>query len=64
MKTDFQVLKLTFYACNFEQAFCPLHKLLLRDLNNTNILSIKLIKQQSIKFLGVKIWNEIPVNIR
>jgi len=27
MKTDFQVLKLKFYACNFKQAFYPLHKL-------------------------------------
>jgi len=27
VKTDFQVLKLNFYACNFKQAFYPLHKL-------------------------------------
>jgi len=25
-KTDFQVLKFKFYACNFKQAFYPLHK--------------------------------------
>jgi len=27
MKTDFQVLKLKFHACNIKQAFYPLHKL-------------------------------------
>jgi len=27
VKTDFQVLKLKFHACNFKQAFYPLHKL-------------------------------------
>jgi len=27
MKTDFQVLKLKFYACNFKQAFFLPHKL-------------------------------------
>jgi len=26
-KTDFQVLKLKFHACNFKQAFYPHHKL-------------------------------------
>jgi len=26
VKTDFQVLKLKFHACNFKQAFCLLHK--------------------------------------
>jgi len=33
-KTDFQVLKLKFHACNFKQAFYPLQKLLLsRDFD-------------------------------
>jgi len=27
VNTDFQVLKLKFYACNFKQAFYPLHRL-------------------------------------
>jgi len=27
VKTDFQVLELKFHACNFKQAFYPLHKL-------------------------------------
>jgi len=27
VKTDFQVLKLKVYDCNFKQAFYPLHKL-------------------------------------
>jgi len=27
LKTDFQVLKLKFHACNFKQAFYPLYKL-------------------------------------
>jgi len=27
VKTDFQLLKLQFHACNFEQAFYSLHKL-------------------------------------
>jgi len=27
VKTDFQVLKLKFHACNFKQAFYPFHKL-------------------------------------
>jgi len=26
-KTNFQVLNLKFYACNFKQTFYPLHKL-------------------------------------
>jgi len=26
VKTDFQVLKFKFHACNFKQAFHPLHK--------------------------------------
>jgi len=30
VKTDFQVSKLKFYACNFKHAFYPLHKLLYR----------------------------------
>jgi len=25
VKTNFQVLKLKFHACNFKHAFCPLH---------------------------------------
>jgi len=27
VKMDFQLLKLKFHACNFKQAFYPLHKL-------------------------------------
>jgi len=27
VKTDFEVIKLKFHACNFKQAFYPLHKL-------------------------------------
>jgi len=30
VKTDFQVLKLKFHACNFKQAFYPLHKTIYR----------------------------------
>jgi len=44
LKTDFQVLKLKFHACNFKQAFYPLHKLycISCDFDNTKILLYKL----------------------
>jgi len=39
VKRNIKVLKLKFLACNFKQAFYPLHKLyILCDLDNTKIL--------------------------
>jgi len=46
VKTDFYVLKLKFYACNFKQAFYPFHELHIYFctiyFDNTNILLYKL----------------------
>jgi len=39
---DFQISKHKFHACNFKQAFNPLHKPISRDLDNTKILLFKL----------------------
>jgi len=50
VKTDFQVLKLKFYICNFKQAFYPFHNYISRDLNNTKILLYKLF----VRYLVVK----------
>jgi len=51
-KTDFQVLKLKFRACNFKQTFYSLHKpqYISRDLDNTKILLYKLF----VRYLFVK----------
>jgi len=38
VKTDFQVLKLKFYACYFEHAFYPFMNYISRGLDNTKIL--------------------------
>jgi len=52
VKTDIQVLKHKFHACNFKQAFYPLHKLhtASRGLDNTKTLLYKL----SVRYLVVK----------
>jgi len=44
VKTDFQILKFKFHACNFKQAFYSFYKLYnkLHDLDNTKILLYKL----------------------
>jgi len=38
VKTNFQNFKLKFHACNYKQAFYPLHNYISCDLDNTKIL--------------------------
>jgi len=51
VKTDYQVFKLKFHACNFKQAFYILFiNYILRDLDNKKILLYKL----SVRYLVIK----------